>query len=90
VGLFGASREIFEAAWAGATPMHWSPTLREAVERLYADAAPGEVILLSPATSSFDLYSDYKARGRDFQAVFAALPGAPETPTSATPTEAAR
>lgn len=79
VGLFGKSREVFEAAWAGAVPMHWSPTLREAVERLYAGAASGEVILLSPATASFDLYSDYKARGRDFQAVFAALPGAPES-----------
>jgi UDP-N-acetylmuramoylalanine--D-glutamate ligase len=95
VGLFGASREIFEAAWGGATPMQWSATLGEAMEKLYAQALPGEVVLLSPATASFDLYSDYKARGRDFQAVFAALPGAPETPTSGpetsgTKTEAAR
>jgi UDP-N-acetylmuramoylalanine--D-glutamate ligase len=81
VGLFGGSREIFEAAWRGAVPLEWSATLAEAVGRLYAAAAPGEVILLSPGTSSFDLYSDYKARGRDFQAAFAALPGAPESKT---------
>ncbi len=79
VGLFGQSREIFEQAWAGAVPLSWSPTLRQAVEKLYAKAAPGEVVLLSPATSSFDLYSDYKARGRDFQAIFATLAGEPES-----------
>jgi UDP-N-acetylmuramoylalanine--D-glutamate ligase len=79
VGLFGQSRDIFEAAWAGAVPLHWSPSLGRAVERLYAQASPGEVILLSPATASFDLYTDYKARGRDFQAVFAALAGEPES-----------
>ena len=35
---------------------------------------PGDVVLLSPATASFDLYDGYKARGRDFQRIFAALP----------------
>ncbi|NDY56050.1 UDP-N-acetylmuramoyl-L-alanine--D-glutamate ligase [Desulfovibrio sulfodismutans] len=85
VGLFGGSREIFESAWQGALPLEWSATLAEAVEKLYARALSGEVILLSPATSSFDLYSSYKARGRDFQAVFAALPGAPESPTGEKP-----
>jgi len=79
VGLFGQSREIFEAAWADALPVFWEPDMRRAMTRLYADAEPGDVILLSPATSSFDLYTDYKARGRDFQAIFADLEGAPTT-----------
>ncbi|MFZ5813553.1 MAG: UDP-N-acetylmuramoyl-L-alanine--D-glutamate ligase [Thermodesulfobacteriota bacterium] len=77
VGLFGASRDIFEAAWAGAVPLSWSPTLAGAVETVYARAEPGDVILLSPATASFDLYTDYKARGRDFQSAFANLAGGP-------------
>ena len=42
--------------------------------RLYDEAVPGDAILLSPGTSSFDLYPNYKARGRDFQDVFAGLP----------------
>jgi UDP-N-acetylmuramoylalanine--D-glutamate ligase len=77
VGLFGASHEVFEAAWAGQVPLFHEPTLEPAVARLYAEARPGDVILLSPATASFDLYDGYKARGRDFQRIFAGLPMKP-------------
>lgn len=66
VGLFGASREEFEAAWSGVLPLSWSATLEEAVKKLVANAQPGDVVLLSPATASFDLYTNYKARGDDF------------------------
>jgi len=74
VGLFGGSREVFEAAWAGKVPMFWEDDLENAVTRLYREAAPGDVILLSPATSSFDKYTDYKARGSHFERIVAALP----------------
>ena len=74
VGLFGANREVFEKAWTGAVPLFWEPTLEGAVTRLYRDSASGDVILLSPATASFDLYSDYKARGRDFARIMDGLP----------------
>jgi UDP-N-acetylmuramoylalanine--D-glutamate ligase len=67
VALFGASREIFERAWQGAAPMTWDPDLPSAVIRLRAVAEPGDVVLLSPATSSFDLYENYKARGEHFR-----------------------
>jgi UDP-N-acetylmuramoylalanine--D-glutamate ligase len=33
----------------------------------FAAAAPGEVVLLSPACSSFDMFQDYAERGRVFQ-----------------------
>ncbi len=81
VGLFGASREVFEAAWAGQVPLFHEPTQKAAVARLFAEARPGDVILLSPATASFDLYDSYKARGRDFQDIFAGLPMGPDGPT---------
>ncbi len=74
VGLFGANREVFEAAWAGQVPLFHEATLEAAMTRLFAEASPGDVVLLSPATASFDLYDGYKARGRDFQRIFAALP----------------
>jgi UDP-N-acetylmuramoylalanine--D-glutamate ligase len=74
VGLFGGSREIFEAAFAGVVPVFYEETLAAATARLYAEAVPGDAILLSPGTSSFDQYPNYKARGRDFQAAFAGLP----------------
>ena len=68
VGLFGAGREIFEAAWADAeTPLFWEPTLERAMDRLWLQARSGDVMLLSPATASFDLFRDYKHRGMTFQ-----------------------
>ncbi|MEG6550348.1 UDP-N-acetylmuramoyl-L-alanine--D-glutamate ligase [Desulfocurvibacter africanus] len=76
VGLFGKAREVFEGAWQGHVPLFWEPTLEPAVKRLYAEAQPGDVILLSPATASFDLYKDYKARGDDFQRIARGLSGA--------------
>ncbi|MDY7000870.1 MAG: UDP-N-acetylmuramoyl-L-alanine--D-glutamate ligase, partial [Thermodesulfobacteriota bacterium] len=69
VCLFGQSRGIFEKAWAGHVPLTWEPDLRRAVASLRSKAESGDVVLLSPATASFDLYSDYKARGRDFQRI---------------------
>jgi len=74
VGLFGASREVFEAAWTGVVPLFYEPTQKAAMARLYAGSRPGDAILLSPGTASFDLYASYKARGRDFQEIFAGLP----------------
>jgi len=81
VGVFGASREIFEAAWKDQVPLFYEPTQKAAVTRLFTDAKPGDAILLSPGTASFDLYESYKARGRDFQAIFAGLPGGAQATT---------
>ena len=38
-----------------------------ALEVAYSDAVPGDVILLSPANASFDMFEDYKARGCAFR-----------------------
>ncbi len=69
VGLFGASREVFEPVLAPHYPVCWHQTLEEAVRNQFALASPGDLILLSPATASFDAYSGYTARGRDFARV---------------------
>ncbi|MBU1228648.1 MAG: UDP-N-acetylmuramoyl-L-alanine--D-glutamate ligase [Proteobacteria bacterium] len=73
VGLFGASREVFEPVLAPHFPVAWDQILEDAVRRQFALARPGDVILLSPATASFDAYSGYTERGRDFARVAAAL-----------------
>lgn len=68
VYLFGRSREVFEAAWAGAgVDMTWDATLEDAVFRAADEAKAGECLLLSPATASFDLFANYKERGKAFQ-----------------------
>lgn len=48
-------------------------TLDEAVKRAYAAAAVGEVVLLSPGCSSFDMFSDYIERGQAFQKIATSL-----------------
>lgn len=68
IHLFGASREIFESAWRDCgRDLSWDPTLEEAVFRAVSEARAGECVLLSPATASFDLFSNYKERGKAFQ-----------------------
>ena len=42
-------------------------TLERAVELARAAAAPGMVVLLSPACASFDQYTDFEARGEAFK-----------------------
>ena len=69
IALFGANRETFEAAWHGAAPISWSPTLEEAARHLRGHARAGDAILLAPASSSFDLYENYGKRGEDFRRI---------------------
>ncbi|HSP07207.1 MAG TPA: UDP-N-acetylmuramoyl-L-alanine--D-glutamate ligase [Acidobacteriota bacterium] len=44
----------------------FSKTLEEAVQRAASQARPGDIVLLSPACSSFDMFKDYKERGDVF------------------------
>ncbi len=73
VMLFGASREVFEAAWRDVVPMTWDATLEEAVRRAASAARQGEVVLMAPATASFDLFRNYGHRGDVFRAAVESL-----------------
>ncbi len=65
-GLFGESREIFEAAWGASVPTFWEPTLKQAFRKIVSRTSPGDIVLLSPGTSSFDLFENYEHRGQAF------------------------
>jgi len=67
VGLFGASRDIFEGPLSDVFPVTWDENLDAAVKRQAKEAKEGDVVLLSPATSSFDQYKNYGERGNDFK-----------------------
>lgn len=69
VALYGGGKEHFEKAWAGAAPISWHPTMREAVARLRGGAKKGDVILLAPATASFDQFKNYQDRGDHFRGI---------------------
>ncbi len=69
VCMFGASRQYFEKAWAGKVELDYRETLSEAMNFLYENASSNDVVLLSPATSSFDQYPSYIARGKDFKKI---------------------
>jgi UDP-N-acetylmuramoylalanine--D-glutamate ligase len=64
----GESRERVRAALESAVPVDDCASLGEAVARARAAARPGDVVLLAPACSSFDMFADYAARGRAFKA----------------------
>ena len=60
--------------WKDAVPCEIANSLADAVERAHALAKPGEVVLFSPGTSSFDMFKSYADRGDQFRALVHALP----------------
>jgi UDP-N-acetylmuramoylalanine--D-glutamate ligase len=70
VYLIGEAAEELAAALSQAgVPLHQAGDLERAVELAGAAAAPGEIVLLSPACASFDQYRDFEARGDHFRAL---------------------
>ena len=47
--------------------------MQDAVEQARAAAEPGDVVSLSPASASFDLYPNFEVRGRDYKRIVLAL-----------------
>ncbi|MGH8141612.1 MAG: UDP-N-acetylmuramoyl-L-alanine--D-glutamate ligase [Steroidobacteraceae bacterium] len=66
--LIGRDARRLGAALAGACECLYCTTLEEAVERAAALGRAGEVVLLSPACASLDMFRDYAHRGEVFAA----------------------
>jgi len=73
VMLIGEAAPLLRQAWDGVATMTEAATLREAVDLAAQGALSGEVVLLSPACASFDMFADYQDRGRQFKALVHAL-----------------
>ena len=72
--LIGEMAENIRRSWNGAVECEIANSLADAVERAHATAGPGEVVLFSPGTSSFDMFKSYGDRGDQFRALVRALP----------------
>ena len=65
--LLGSHTQIIRNAFSTQVVMWDVATMDEAVNTAYTHAAPGDVVLLSPANASFDMYADYKERGQAYR-----------------------
>jgi UDP-N-acetylmuramoylalanine--D-glutamate ligase len=72
--LIGEMAERISQDWSAAVPCEIAGSLADAVERAHAAARPGDVVLFSPGTSSFDMFKSYADRGDQFRALVHALP----------------
>jgi UDP-N-acetylmuramoylalanine--D-glutamate ligase len=73
--LIGESADAVEELLAGRVTTRRAASMDEAVRLAAELALPGDVVLLSPAAASFDMFADYAARGDAFRAAVAALDG---------------
>ena len=71
--MLGEYTQQIEKTLANTTDIMKAKTMTEAVQIAYKHASAGDVVLLSPANASFDMYTDYKARGADFKDAVHAL-----------------
>jgi UDP-N-acetylmuramoylalanine--D-glutamate ligase len=67
--LFGAAREKIRAALGHLTETVVVEDLAAAVRDADKSSRSGDVVLLSPACSSFDMFRDYTERGKRFKAL---------------------
>ena len=89
--LFGEAAPLLEEAVLQAQserperefPILRSESMKEAVALAAGVAEPGDVVLLSPACTSFDMYTDYAERGDHFASVVQEMESSPtDAPTT--------
>lgn len=71
--LFGAAKQIIAGALGQLTTTVLVDDIAAAVRDAAAHAQPGDVVLLSPACSSFDQFRNYAERGKTFKNLVHAL-----------------
>jgi len=65
--LLGEAKEKIKTALRDTVPMETVSSLKEAVRFSYSQAKTGEVVLLAPACTSFDMFQNFEERGEVFK-----------------------
>ena len=65
--FLGESRELLARSFEGTVPFLMAKDMDEAVSIAFSQADKGDAVLLAPACSSFDMFSDYAHRGVVFR-----------------------
>ncbi len=65
--LIGEDAPVIEKELNGAAPFEHAADMSDAVARAFAAAKPGDVVLLTPACASFDMFESFEHRGRVFK-----------------------
>lgn len=71
--LLGEAKEKIRDALKGIVPMAVASSLKEAVSIGFSEASSGEMVLLAPACTSFDMFRDFEERGHIFKQEVLAL-----------------
>jgi len=67
VVLVGSATEKIRTVLQGAVPLTEARTYAEVVRQGFAAASRGDVVLLAPACTSWDMFADFEERGRVFK-----------------------
>jgi UDP-N-acetylmuramoylalanine--D-glutamate ligase len=65
--LIGEARDKMLTAFMGSCPIVEAKTMQAAIETAYQSAESGDNVILSPACSSYDMFTDFEERGRVFK-----------------------
>jgi UDP-N-acetylmuramoylalanine--D-glutamate ligase len=67
--LIGSAADKMAYTWQGVRPSNKEVSMKNALRRADQIAEEGDIILLSPACASFDMFVDYEDRGRQFKEI---------------------
>ncbi len=65
--LLGDTANEMNELWNKIVPVSFAKNMEEAVSSAKSKSRKGDVVLLSPACASFDMYKNYKERGSEFK-----------------------
>jgi UDP-N-acetylmuramoylalanine--D-glutamate ligase len=65
--LMGEAKQLMAEAFEDQIPCATADDMEDAVAKAFSVAKPRDVVLLAPACSSFDMFTDYAHRGRVFR-----------------------